>query len=224
MSVPTLIVATLTIVFGFVVSIFMMFDGEIFKGLFCCIGCVVGFFFILGKSAIQDEENKEKEKERTRRYARWRSPSPSSASSKNDSPKTDKPQEESNSFEARLEKLKEAYNLYYDDEASANEYYMNWQNNDTGRKQKKSDRNKSANSEKNRTSEPNSELKDAYEILGLKNGASKSEVSKAYRNLCKDFHPDMYQSVNLSEKAKKALEAQFRRIKDAYELIIENLK
>ena len=33
-------------------------------------------------------------------------------------------------------------------------------------------------------------MKDPYEVLGLKRGASEEEVKKAYRRLSRKYHPD----------------------------------
>jgi molecular chaperone DnaJ len=50
-----------------------------------------------------------------------------------------------------------------------------------------------------------------YEVLGLKNGASESEIKKAYRKLSKKYHPD----VNPSDEAK----TKMTEINEAYEIL-----
>jgi molecular chaperone DnaJ len=50
-----------------------------------------------------------------------------------------------------------------------------------------------------------------YEVLGLKNGASESEIKKAYRKLSKKYHPD----INPSDEAK----SKMTEINEAYEIL-----
>jgi molecular chaperone DnaJ len=50
-----------------------------------------------------------------------------------------------------------------------------------------------------------------YEVLGIKNGASESEIKKAYRKLSKKYHPD----VNDGEEAK----SKMSEINEAYEIL-----
>lgn len=55
-------------------------------------------------------------------------------------------------------------------------------------------------------------MTDCYLILGLRQGASKKEIKKAYRKLAKKLHPD----VNKEPDA----EAKFKQVQEAYELLM----
>lgn len=54
-----------------------------------------------------------------------------------------------------------------------------------------------------------------YEVLGIKQGASETEIKAAYRNLVKKYHPDKHQDNPLSELAEEKL----REINEAYEML-----
>lgn len=54
-----------------------------------------------------------------------------------------------------------------------------------------------------------------YDVLGLTREATKSEISKSYRQLAKIHHPDLHRG----EEAKKEAEEQFKRIATAYEIL-----
>lgn len=41
---------------------------------------------------------------------------------------------------------------------------------------------------------------DCYELLGLKRGAEKAEIKKAYRDISKEVHPDKNQSPEAHER------------------------
>ena len=58
--------------------------------------------------------------------------------------------------------------------------------------------------------------KDYYEILGIKRGASDSEIKSAYRKLARKYHPD----VNKTKEA----EAKFKEINEAYEVLGDKAK
>ncbi|KXT29261.1 chaperone protein DnaJ [Candidatus Phytoplasma oryzae] len=49
--------------------------------------------------------------------------------------------------------------------------------------------------------------KDYYEILGLSKNASKEEITKAYRELCKKFHPDLCKEKDAAKKFNEVQEA-----------------
>jgi DnaJ-class molecular chaperone len=58
--------------------------------------------------------------------------------------------------------------------------------------------------------------RDYYEILGLKKGASKSDIKSAYRKMALKFHPD-------KNKAKDA-EDKFKEINEAYQVLSDDKK
>ncbi|MBU0763160.1 MAG: molecular chaperone DnaJ [Candidatus Altiarchaeota archaeon] len=58
--------------------------------------------------------------------------------------------------------------------------------------------------------------RDYYEVLGISKGASEKEVKKAYRQLAKQFHPD----VNKAPDA----EAKFKEVSEAYEVLTDQQK
>src|SRR3989344_9514506 len=49
--------------------------------------------------------------------------------------------------------------------------------------------------------------KDYYDILGVKKGASKEEIKKAYKTLAKKYHPDLNKEAGAAEKFKELNEA-----------------
>lgn len=53
-----------------------------------------------------------------------------------------------------------------------------------------------------------------YDILGVSQNASRDEIKKAYRKLAMIYHPD-------HNKNKELAEIQFRKIKEAYEILIK---
>jgi curved DNA-binding protein CbpA len=55
---------------------------------------------------------------------------------------------------------------------------------------------------------------DLYVVLGLRHGATESEIKRAYRRLARRFHPDINPGDRLAE-------ARFRQILDAYETLID---
>jgi len=59
-------------------------------------------------------------------------------------------------------------------------------------------------------------MKDPYEVLGLKRGASNDEVKSAYRKLAKKYHPDMNENNPLQDLA----EEKFKEIQWAYDEIM----
>src|SRR5258705_11268793 len=55
---------------------------------------------------------------------------------------------------------------------------------------------------------------DFYVILGLEQGATESEIKRAYRRLARRYHPD----INPGDRT---AEARFRQILEAYETLID---
>lgn len=54
-----------------------------------------------------------------------------------------------------------------------------------------------------------------YEVLGIKQNATETEIKKAYRDMVKKYHPDRYQDNPLSDLAEEKL----REINQAYEML-----
>ncbi|MGH1396925.1 MAG: J domain-containing protein [Trichormus sp.] len=59
------------------------------------------------------------------------------------------------------------------------------------------------------------DINDAYEILGLKPGASQVEIKRAYRQLVKIWHPDRFTNSPQKQQA----EAKIKQINAAYNLL-----
>ncbi len=58
-------------------------------------------------------------------------------------------------------------------------------------------------------------VKNPYEVLGVKEGASEEEIKKAYREQVKKYHPDQYQDNPLSKLAEEKL----REVNEAYDYL-----
>ena len=58
------------------------------------------------------------------------------------------------------------------------------------------------------------QFKDYYETLGVSKSASQEEIRKAFRKLARQHHPDV-----AKQKDKKAAEAKFKEINEAYEVL-----
>ena len=58
------------------------------------------------------------------------------------------------------------------------------------------------------------QFKDYYETLGVTKTATQDEIRKAFRKLARKYHPDV-----AKEKEKKAAEAKFKEINEAYEVL-----
>lgn len=61
-------------------------------------------------------------------------------------------------------------------------------------------------------------MRNPYEVLDIKEGASKDEIKKAYRELAKKYHPDQYGSNPLKDLA----EEKMREINEAYDYLMKN--
>lgn len=61
-------------------------------------------------------------------------------------------------------------------------------------------------------------MKNPYEVLGVKEGASEEEIKRAYRELVKKYHPDQYRDNPLSRLAEEKL----REINEAYDYLMKN--
>ncbi|HEY0727970.1 MAG TPA: DnaJ domain-containing protein, partial [Pyrinomonadaceae bacterium] len=55
-------------------------------------------------------------------------------------------------------------------------------------------------------------IKDYYEVLGVKRDASDDDIKKAYRKLARKFHPDL-------NPGDKAAEEQFKQVQAAYDVL-----
>lgn len=60
-------------------------------------------------------------------------------------------------------------------------------------------------------------MTDPYQILGITPNASDDEVKKAYRNLCRKYHPD-------KNPGNEAAEEMFKIVQEAYETIMDQRK
>lgn len=59
-------------------------------------------------------------------------------------------------------------------------------------------------------------MRDPYEVLGVSRGASSDEIKKAYRTLCKKYHPDN----NIDNPNKEQAEEKFKEVQNAYKAIV----
>jgi DnaJ like chaperone protein len=65
----------------------------------------------------------------------------------------------------------------------------------------------------------NARLADAYEVLGVATGAADAEVTKAFRRLMSQNHPDKLVAQGLPESMIAAAHERTQRILEAYELV-----
>ena len=57
-------------------------------------------------------------------------------------------------------------------------------------------------------------------VLGLKGGATESELKSAYRNLAKEYHPDKL--AGMSDGIKNLAKEKFQEIQDSYEYLMKH--
>lgn len=60
-------------------------------------------------------------------------------------------------------------------------------------------------------------MRNPYEVLGIREGASIEEIKKAYKELVKKYHPDQYQNNPLSDLA----ESKLKEINQAYDALMK---
>ena len=94
-----------------------------------------------------------------------------------------------------------------------------WEKREAQRKREEQDSSRDSNRRRGQSSSSSSKIRQALGVLGLEDGATKQEIKKAYRRLSKVHHPDRFQS--LGKEAVEAATITFRRIKDAYDYLIE---
>ena len=63
----------------------------------------------------------------------------------------------------------------------------------------------------------NKKVNNPYDVLGVPRNASNDEIKKAYRTLCKKYHPDSYVDNPLADLA----EEKFKEVQAAYEQIMK---
>lgn len=61
-------------------------------------------------------------------------------------------------------------------------------------------------------------MKNPYEVLGIREGASQDEIKQAYRELVKKYHPDRYSDNPLKDLAEEKL----REVNEAYDYLTKN--
>ena len=61
-------------------------------------------------------------------------------------------------------------------------------------------------------------MRNPYEVLGIREGASEEEIRVAYKNLVKKYHPDQYANNPLSDLAEEKL----KEINEAYDYLMKN--
>jgi molecular chaperone DnaJ len=61
-------------------------------------------------------------------------------------------------------------------------------------------------------------MKNPYEVLGVREGASEEEIKRAYRDLARKYHPDQYANNPLSDLAQEKM----KEINEAYDFLMKN--
>ena len=67
--------------------------------------------------------------------------------------------------------------------------------------------------------EQKDDLESALEVLGLKKGAHKEDIQKAYKNIVQRFHPDRISSLGLDQSFITFANEQMQRANEAYEVL-----
>lgn len=62
-------------------------------------------------------------------------------------------------------------------------------------------------------------MKNPYEVLGVRDGASEEEIRAAYKKLARKYHPDQYTNNPLSDLA----EEKMKEINEAYNYLMKNM-
>ena len=57
--------------------------------------------------------------------------------------------------------------------------------------------------------------------MGLESNANETDIKRAYRKLVQKYHPDKYQTQNLSVEELETINMKFIQIQDAYEITKE---
>ena len=60
-------------------------------------------------------------------------------------------------------------------------------------------------------------MRNPYEVLGVREGASVDEIKRAYKELVRKYHPDQYRNNPLSELAEEKL----KEINQAYDYLMK---
>lgn len=60
-------------------------------------------------------------------------------------------------------------------------------------------------------------MTDYYEILGVPTNASKEDIKKAYRKLCRQYHPDLHEGAKWAED-------KLKQINEAHEVLVDTFK
>lgn len=71
---------------------------------------------------------------------------------------------------------------------------------------------------------PADKLKEAYKVIGVDEGASDSELKKAYRRLMSQHHPDKLVAKGLPEEMMRIAKEKTQEIQAAYDLIKQHRK
>ena len=67
-------------------------------------------------------------------------------------------------------------------------------------------------------------LQKCYEILGCDPSVSDDELKRCYREVSRQYHPDVISSKNLAPDFEKFAKEKFQNIQNAYQAITEHRK